>query len=122
MNKTPAPVWNVYVEDVNTHQIKTFNVFHSYTFITACRKIFRKYSGSFLKEPGKIAELKEEIRNWAQYSFWSKCEYEIVLTGWISEKTEKKIDVYDQLMLNWDSFFQYTYDHKAYFLRRKDDD
>ena len=117
MRKTPDPVWNVYIEDVNTHQIKTFNVFHSYTFNTQCKKVFRKYS-----KPEQIKILEEQIRGWAQYCFWCKCEYEILISGWIHEKTQKKIDVYDQLMLNWDSFFQYVYDHKAYFLRRKDED
>ena len=114
--KCPDPEWYVYCENFNGKTIEKFNVFHSYNFLNGCKKAFKKYSKD-------IEKLKEEIRTWAMYSFWSKSEYEVIITAWPPMPEEWnfkdiKIDIYDQLMLNWDSFVQYTLDHKAFFLRR----
>lgn len=110
------PEWYVYMEDFNKKEIVTFNVFHSYTFIESCKKEFRKY-----QRDKDIARLENEIKGWAMYCFWSKCEYEIILAPWINREgfETKKIDIYDQLCLNWDSFFKYMMEHKADFLRKE---
>lgn len=42
-----------------------------------------------------------------QYCFWSKCEYELILTPWpptSDGKEDEKIDIYDQVMMNFDLF------------------
>lgn len=111
--KTPNPEWYVYTEDYNANTIKKFNVFYSINFLDGCKRTFKKYKD--------IKKIEEEIKAWARYSFWSKCEYEVVLNAFTnkSDFQDVKIDVYDQLMLNWDSFFQYIMDHKAFFLRRE---
>jgi len=110
------PVWNVYIEDYNKREIKVFNVFNHYTFFENCKKEFRRYS-----RHKDIEKLEHEIKGWAMYCFWSKCEYEIILTSWPEKKDFKdmKIDIYDQLNLNWDSFFKYVMEHKADFLRKE---
>ncbi|MBP5423889.1 MAG: hypothetical protein J6Y78_15755 [Paludibacteraceae bacterium] len=114
MKKCPDPEWYVYVENSNQKCIEKFNVFRSFNFLNGCKKTFKKFK--------EVEDIEKEIKSWAMYSFWSKCEYEIVLNSLFdSEKhkfKEEKIDVYDQLMLNWDSFFKYVLEHKAYFLRR----
>ena len=114
MNRTPDPEWNVYIDNVNSKQIQIFNVFHSMNFLKGCKNEFKRY-----QKHKDIELLEKEIKSWAMYAFWSKCEYEIVLSPWVSKSAPRKIDVYDQLMLNWDSFFKYTFEHKAYFLRRE---
>ena len=113
--KTPDPQWYVYVAGIG-NEIRKFNVFNSFNFDTGCRKSFKKY-----KLPDQRKELEESIRGWAKYSFWSKSEYEIVLTNLFHSERfkEKQIDVYDQLEMNWDTFIEYTIKHKAYFLRRE---
>jgi len=116
--KCPDPEWYVYCENFNAKTIDKFNVFHSYNFLEGCKKAFKQYS-----KDKDLEKLKKEINGWAMYSFWSKSEYEVIITGWpsMSEKwkfKDIKIDVYDQLKLNWDSFIQYTIDHKAFFLRK----
>ena len=55
-------------------------------------------------------ELKKWIKNYSQYQFWSKCEYEIVISPWVGrnkEEAEVKIDIHDQVMLNFDRFVDY---------------
>ena len=80
------------------------------------KKEFRRYA-----KHKDIEKLKAEIKSWAMYCFWSKCEYEIILTSFPERKDfkQKKVDVYQQLMLNWDSFVEYVLENKAYFLRRE---
>ena len=107
-------VWNVYREDFNARDIVVYNVFDHYTFMEQCKRAYRKY-----RKPEQVAELEKEIKSWAMYFFFSKAEHEIVLEGWVHSTVEKKIDIYQQLMLNWDQFFKYITDHRADFLRRE---
>ncbi len=60
------------------------------------KKRKRKYT------PEDLLEI--ELRHKCMYHFWSKCEYEVIVTGWPDTKTEKKIDIYQQLDANWDIF------------------
>lgn len=106
MSKKHEPVWYVFVEDFNGKNIKKFNVFHSHNFIEGCKKTVKQY-----KKDKDIEKFEKEIRSWAMYSFWGKCEYEVVVTGWVRNEVQKKIDVYEQLMMNWDSFFKYIVDN-----------
>ena len=76
------------------------------------------------------------------YNFWSKCEWEVVITDWpthitveelnrlqkeldghtaaygnppyalsVDLRVAEKIDVYDQIMLNWDIFINYLWEN-----------
>lgn len=115
--------WNVYNESINRNEIKVFNVFDHVSFSNAVDKLRRK----------KLSrdEFSKELRSVAMYYFWSKCEYEVVITSWppyidreelerlTSEEIRyrcsvrltvgEKIDVYQQLALNWDRFVDYLY-------------
>ena len=65
----------------------------------------------------KYPESFEEIRNWVdreiKYQYWSRCEYEIILSPWPSRENDngetiirdgegKKIDIYWQCKMNLD--------------------
>lgn len=56
--------------------------------------------------PQTVGEFKKFIKDRAQYQFWSRCEYEIILVDWPCQKTEEKWDVYDQIMMNLDIITQ----------------
>ena len=117
--KCADPEWYVYVDNSNKRTIEKFNVFHSHNFLDGCKQAFKKY-----RKPEELNKLKDEIKSLAMYSFWSKCEYEIIITSWPPANPKLnfkdiKVDVYDQLMLNWDSFITYTIGHRAYFLRKE---
>ena len=105
--------WNVYVNNFNSKRIETYNIFKHGGFLDDCKKAARKYSKD-------EAAFLEEVRKYLMYNFWSKCEWEIVITDWpTSGKVEKKIDVFDQVMLNWPIFCAYILDH-AVDLRRRE--
>lgn len=58
-----------------------------------------------------LNEFSSELQHIARYYFWSKYEYEIFIESWNSDKSAK-IDVFDQLMLNWDAFAKYCYNYE----------
>lgn len=94
--------WNVYYYDFNANEMKPYNVLWGF------EKFVRDAQKNVKDKNEFAAKLKSEM----MYYFWCKCEWEIVLTPWIGRKDgtgEKKIDIYDQLRLNWDHFVDYCW-------------
>ena len=113
--------WNAYIEDRNSNTIKVFNIFNSFRFISDVIKANNKYKNDF--------EFLQEVRSSLMYAFWSKSEYEVIITSWppYIEKEEferltkedikyrtwlnlsmgEKIDIYNQVMINWEAFKLY---------------
>ena len=54
------------------------------------------------KKPKTFDEFKEFVKHKALYQYWGRCEYEVVLHDWPCDKTEQKIDVYEQIEMNLD--------------------
>lgn len=53
-------------------------------------------------KPKTFDEIKEFIINESRYRFWSRCEYELIVTGWPKQNREIKIDIFDQINENID--------------------
>lgn len=110
--------WNVYVEDINGKRMCTHNIFDHYRFRSDCKKAAKKY--------GKDREQFEEtVRRDLMYYYWSKCEWEIVLSPWVGNREsfrEEKIDVYDQVKLNWDIFIDWLWNNRKELLKDEDKD
>lgn len=125
----------VYYYNLNTDSIKKFNIFNHGRFLEDVEKN--------LRECETKKEFAEELHKDLIYYFWSKAEWEVVITPWtphitiselnrLNEEREKilkkydkepcrlyvnpevgeKIDIYDQVMLNWDLFVDYVWSHK----------
>lgn len=97
--------WYVYVEDMNCRNITAYNIFRHGRFMDDVQKIYKRYKDDF-----EVFSL--EIKKSLQYYFWSKAEWEIILSDWPPSNSfqGKKIDVYDQVMLNWDVFIRYVWE------------
>lgn len=125
----------VYYYNFNSHSIKKFNIFNHGRFLEDVKKDLKKCETK--------KEFAEELHKDLIYYFWSKAEWEVIITPCISrisiselnrlneerEKTLKKynrepyslyvnpdisekIDIYEQVMLNWDLFVDYVWSHK----------
>lgn len=118
--------WNVYVKDMNCREIKSYNIFNHGRFTHEIEELIEQYGNS--KE-----EFAKEVDLSLRYYFWSKCEWETVITSWpphiikeeldrlnkemtkeypslsVNLEVEEKIDVYQQVMLNWDRFIDYLW-------------
>lgn len=130
------PVWNVYVEDINSRKIKVHNIFDHYSFYNDVKKDLEKSED---KE-----EFANKLRSNLMYYYWSKYEWEIVLTSFppridkkefdrITNEAEsfnkehghypysmyaypnvgEKIDVYEQVMLNFGILVDYLWGFKG---------
>lgn len=132
MRTAPNLVWNVYKISCSTHELRVFNVFEHDSFYCNIRKLLKK---DISKE-----NFAEQLRHEVQYYYWSKTEWECIVTSsqpYIDRKelqriisecylqrkntdspcsrahinlsNSDKIDVYDQLCLNWDEFVDYLW-------------
>lgn len=97
--------WRVYYESWNGKEIKEMNVFDHGRFREDVMKLFRKKY--------EYNTFARELKGIAAYYFWAKCEWELVLTSWVGrgrpDSPERKIDVFEQLQLNWDAFVNYVW-------------
>ena len=133
MRTAPKLVWNVYEISCSTQELRVFNVFEHDSFYCNIRKL--------LKVDMSKEDFTEQLRREVQYYYWSKTEWECIITSQphidrkelqriISEcylqrkkadypcrrahinlSHSDKIDVYDQLCLNWDEFVDYVWSY-----------
>lgn len=54
------------------------------------------------KRPTTFNEWEEFVKSKGKYQFWSRCQYEIIVTGWPQQKNEVKVDVWRQIEMNID--------------------
>lgn len=133
--KTPLNlVWNVYDYHFSASELRIFNVFKHRSFMDSVEKLLNK---DIPKE-----EFAELLRRQALYYYWSKTEWECIITDTnpqigrnelcrlLSECYEQlpkskptprrycinladsyKLDVYSQIMLNWDEFVDYVWQY-----------
>ena len=101
-------VWNVYVDDFNGKKIQVYNIFRHGYFYDDLKKTAKKYKEDRVR-------FEEEVRRDLMYYFWSKCEWEIILSGWPAHDNfeEEKVDVYSQVMLNWEVFINYLWENRS---------
>lgn len=90
---------------------KPFNVIHWDTN----GKVFEPYDVMPLfirryreakKKPKTIKEVKTFIEQESMFQYWSRCEYEILLSDFPSEQCSEKWDIHKQVMMNLDIITQ----------------
>ena len=88
-------IWRVIIH--RNDKLEFYNIFNHYYF----------------KE--QVAEISEAIGKIARYCFGSKCEYEVLVESWPPSRdfnSAVKIDVYEQLEMNWDALIDYIIKNK----------
>lgn len=125
----------MYYHNFNGKSIEKFNIFDHGRFFEDVKKDLKKCK---TKE-----EFAEKIKSHLMYYFWSKCEYEVVISSfpvhikkeefnrlteefkadtekyghepygmWVCPDVGSKIDIYNQVMLNFEVFVDYVWSHK----------
>lgn len=99
--------WNVFYHNWNSNKIEAFNVFGHSSFKKEVMECLKKYEDR--------DEFAEQMRRSLFYYFCSKCEWEIVISPWVGgdKNTPEKIDVYRQVMMNWDTFLDYVWQQRG---------
>lgn len=97
------PTWNVFVAKFSNDRPERFNIFEHSSFREGCNKAFVECKHD------KVA-FAEEVKHELMYFYWSKYEWETIIKKFGTDGKERKIDVYEQVMLNWDRFVDYLWD------------
>lgn len=100
----------VFNYNINHHQIEKYNVFKHSSFYKDMKKRLEQAREGWLSKE----RFAKEVDNLARYYFHHKCEYEILVGGNppSSDNTYTKIDIYEQLKLNWDRFINYLWNKR----------
>lgn len=97
--------WNVYVYDFNQNKIEVYNIFKHGSFMEDIKKAYRECKSK--------DEFAEQLKKAFRYYYWSKCEWEVIISPWLGRKNscDLKIDVYSQVANNWHVFLDYVYNN-----------
>lgn len=127
--------WYVYRHDFNKRTIEKWNIFNHGRFAEDVKKL--------LKEDITKEEFAEKLKRKLYYFYWSKCEWETIITSWpvyidkkeldrlnfeyedynkkyghhpykvdVAPDVAEKIDIADQVMMNWNVFVDYVWRYK----------
>lgn len=102
--------WNVYVHNFNYNKIEEYNIFEHGSFMEYLKKACEECESKDM--------LAEKIKSELIYYFWSKSEWEIVISPWCGRKEpcDIKVDVFDQVMMNFDIFVDYIWKNRKELL------
>lgn len=89
--------YNVFYHEINGDKIKTFNVLRKDGIIYEFLKELR------MRDMNRD-EFEEELRRELRYYYWAKCEAEVLISAWVGGDAEEKIDIYQQIDINWKLF------------------
>lgn len=105
--------WFVIYHNINADRIETFNVFDHWRFVEDI--------ASMVKKRKNREEFAEGLRRSLFYYFCSKCEWEVLVYPWCGSRNDNplKIDVYWQVMNNWDAFLDYTWENRKLLTKRE---
>lgn len=68
-----------------------------------------------LKTINEKQDFADKVKSDLMYYFWCKSEHEIIISALSSSKNyneEIKVDIYEQVMLNWEIFIDYLWEHE----------
>lgn len=102
-------VWNVYV--YNNTKIEVYNIFKHSSFRNDVVIATLEYK--------EKEEFSKYIKSSLMYHFWSKAGWEVIVAPWCGGDRELdavKIDVYEQVINNWDIFIDYVWNNREEFL------
>ena len=125
----------VYRENLNRRKVEKYNVLND----GIVDEIKKRMEEQHISDKKKFEEAVEQI---LMYHYWSRSEYEIIMTSWppyitieeyhrlekeLADRMEKmnrepyamnvelrvseKIDIYDQVMMNWNIFINYIWEN-----------
>jgi len=104
-------VWNV-ISTYN-NEIIPINLFeYNWIFLKELLYAKKHYSKDYEK-------FCDHVRGWLQHEYWSRCEYEVIVINWTGRECEYLLDIYTQVMLNWDRFIDYVWNNKHLITKKK---
>lgn len=90
--------WYAFYQEFNSDRLKYVNVIRQ-SLIDRVKKLIKKNAD--------YEEIKKEIDISLMHDYWSKSEYEVIVSNWGGKEFEQKIDIYYQLQPNIDRITEY---------------
>ena len=109
MRAIEALWWKVYVYDINMRGIRQYNIFNHSGF---CNSLYKEFASVTETDTlPSYEEVEKILEKELRYYFWGKCEWEVVISSFPPSDKDKdlKVDVYSQVMLNFEKFVSYVY-------------
>lgn len=108
--------WNVFYHSINKNEITTFNIFRHGGFYDDVQKSLKKFTSKDM--------FAEELRRDLSYYFRCRSEYEIIISPWCGSRDTKdvKVDIYTQVMNNFNIFCDYVWNSKKHSEKRVNTD
>lgn len=94
--------FNVIIWDPNNKKFIPYNIIPYFvdTYKTRVANHKTHPRCHWFKVPVTIEDFRLFVESEAQYQFWGRCEYEIILKDWPCGQKEEKIDIYEQILMN----------------------
>ena len=94
--------WYVLMWDSNAKKVINYNVLRNELIERLHKEIVQK------KTITNYEQMKENIKRWCMYYYWSKCEREIEVGYMFADRKDfKKIDAWGQIEMNLDRMCEY---------------
>lgn len=86
--------FNVIAYDVNGREFEPYDVMPH---------LMNRYASTVKsRKPVTFDEFKNFVKSEGMHQWWSRCEYEVILSDWPPSGKEEKIDVWWQIEMNLD--------------------
>ena len=96
--------WYVFEEDFNHRKIIKYDIFRHGSFAEDLKKANRMFKAD--------KDFLDEVERLLHYYFWAKCEHEVLIGSPFKGTNPVKIDVWDQIEMNWDHFSKYLLENR----------
>lgn len=88
--------------DVNTDKLEYYDIMPY---------LYSEFKKSKMKKKDlTLRSLEEFIKKVSMYMYWSRCEYEVIVTNFPSGKNSHKLDIYQQIEMNLSNIAKLMYD------------
>ena len=94
--KKQTPFYVIHYE-VNSQKFEKYDVM---PYLVRCYKESKKKK--YIDHPTTFEEFKKFVEDNSRYMYWSRCEYEVILSDWPCKLNQEKIDIHWQIMNNID--------------------
>lgn len=131
---TKKLIWNIFNEE--NGKIEVINLFeYNWVFLWEGLLYAKKHYAE------DFPRFADHVRNWLRHEYWSRSEYETIVTSWPAYITQEeidrlnkeeprqrkpvnlevgyKLDIYAQVMINWDRFIDYVWTNKKLITKKK---
>lgn len=109
LKKPKELVWNVFCTEHTNNGDEVFiaNVFDlNWPFLGRLYRNYKDCEDDFDK-------FSKEVRSNLMCEYWARCEYEVFISDMFSpEESAIKVDIYQQVMMNWDNFISYLWENR----------